>query len=241
MKISDLENVGLSKKEARAYLATLEIGSGTAFGIAKKIGVPKSTAHDILAGLVSKGLMSTYMKKNKKYFAASEPEMLGEKSKRELEAFEKILPELNALAYKGVGKPKVRFFDNKTGMEVVIKEMYAEAKELISYGDVESLFREYPEYFPKYMEGRIKHKIITRSILFDSEVARKLKGDDPKSLRKSKVVKKFADESSVYWIWNDKFVLFNTVGDHSVLIVEDKRFTALVRGNFELLWSSLPE
>src|SRR3989344_2015163 len=111
MNISDLEKLGLEKKVARAYLACLEMGSGTALQISKKIGVPKSTVHDLMNGLVAKGLASTYLKKSKKYYSASDPEIIGEKTKQQMQVFERILPELRAMAYSVVGKPLVRYYD----------------------------------------------------------------------------------------------------------------------------------
>jgi sugar-specific transcriptional regulator TrmB len=239
MKISDLENLGFSKKEARAYLACLELGSGTAFQTAKKLGVPKSTTFDLLSGLVARGLLSTYVKKNKKFFSAGDPDALGEKPKRELEAFEKILPELKALAFKGAGKPIVRYFDTKVGIEVAIKEMFAEAEDLMVYGNVDAVFAAYPEYFPKYTKGRVRKGIPTRALLFDGPVAQKLKSEDVPSIRRTKITPPTNDASSLFWIWKNKFVIFNAIGDHSVLIVEDRRFTMLTRSMFELMWNSV--
>lgn len=239
MNISDLEKLGLNKKEARVYLACLEIGSGTALQISKNIGIPKSTAHDILNHLVTRGLASTYRKKSKKYYTASNPEMIGEKPRAELQVFERILPELRALAYSGVGKPNVRYFDTEVGIEIAVKEMFAEAKDLLFYGSVDAAFAAYPNYFPHYIKYRVQKHIVSRGIIVDGPVARQFQKDDAKSLRRSKIIHSPIAVTSFIWIWNDKFVIFNTTGNHSVLILEDKRFAALFRSMFEMLWEFL--
>jgi HTH-type transcriptional regulator, sugar sensing transcriptional regulator len=236
MKLNNLEQLGLSNKEARVYIACLEIGSGTAFQIGQKLGIPKSTVHDILNNLVSRGFVSTFNKKSKRYFSATDPNFIGEKVKKQMEIFETILPELNALAYSGVGKPVIRYFDTKEGIEVALKEMFAEAKDLIFYGNVDAVFETYPEYFPKYTKKRVEKNIITHGIGIDGPIIRKLKEEDQKSLRRTKIVTSNTDVSSLAWIWNDKFVIFNTVGNHSVLVVEDRRFANLLRSMFELVW-----
>lgn len=241
MKISEFEKLGFSRKEAQVYITCLEIGSGTAFQIAKKLSIPKSTAHDILNNLVSRGYVSTYNKKNKKYFAASDPEVLGSKAVEQVEVFKRILPELKAMAYSGVGKPRVRYFDTKAGIEVAIKEMFAEAKDLIFYGNADAAWEAYPEYFPKYTKARVKSEIITRGMAVDGKVARELRDDDPKSLRRTKIITPQRNVTSLAWMWDDKFVIFNTTGDHSVLIVEDKRFAVLLKSMFEIVWNSFPE
>ena len=239
MNVSDLEQLGLQKKEARAYLACLEIGSGTALQIGKKIGVPKSTAHDILNSLVARGLASTYMKKSRKYYSASDPEIIGERPRAELQVFERILPELRAMAFTGVGKPIVRYFDTQVGIEIAVKEMLAEAKDLIFYGNVDAVFTTFPEYFPKYTQKRVDKSIITRGIAVDGTIAKQLQADDAQSLRRTKIVKPASEVTSLVWMWEDKFVIFNTTGNHSVLIVEDKRFSQLFRSMFETMWQGL--
>lgn len=239
MNTHDLERLGLEKKKARAYLACLEMGSGTALQISKKIGIPKSTTHDILNHLVARGLASTYLKKSKKYYTASDPEIIGEKPRAELQVFDRILPELRALAYSGVGKPKVRYFDTEVGIEVAVKEMFSEAKDLLFYGSVDAAFGAYPDYFPHYIKYRVQKHIISRGIIVDGPVARQFQKDDAKSLRRSKIIHSPVDVTSFVWIWDDKFVIFNTTSNHSVLILEDKRFSALFRSMFEMLWESL--
>ena len=238
MNISDLEKLGLERKEARAYLACLEMGSGTALQISKKIGIPKSTAHDILNGLVAKGLASIYLKKSKKYYTASNPEIIGEKPRAELEVFERILPELRALAYTGVGKPKVRYFDTEVGIQIAVKEMFAEAKDLIFYGNVDAAFTAYPDSFPHYIKYRVKKHIVYRGMIVDGPIGRQFQKDDAKSLRRTKVIHSPIDVTSFAWIWNDKLVVFNTTGNHSVFIVEDGRFIKIFRSMFEMLWES---
>lgn len=239
MNIRDLEKLGLEKKEARAYLACLEMGSGTALAIGKKIGIPKSTAHDILNHLVARGLASTYLKKSKKYYSASDPDVLKEKPRAQLDVFERILPELRALAYTGVGKPKVRYFDTEVGIEVAVKEMFAEAKELLFYGSVDAAFIAYPDYFPHYIKYRVQKQIVSRGIIAEGPIGRQFQANDAKSLRRTKIVSTMRDVTSFIWIWNDKFVIFNTTGNHSVLILEDKRFSTLFRSMFEMLWESV--
>ncbi len=239
MKLSDLEKLGLQKKEARAYLACLEMGSGTALAISKSIGIPKSTTHDLLNGLVAKGLASTYLKKSKKYYSASDPDMIGQKAKSELQVFERILPELQALAFRGVGKPKVRYFDTEVGIEIAVKEMFAEAKDLLFYGSVDAAFTSYPDYFPHYIKYRVQKQIVSRGIIADGPIAKQFQANDGKSLRRTKIVPSMHDVTSFVWMWNDKFVIFNTTGNHSVLILEDKRFATLFRSMFEMLWESV--
>ena len=57
-----LEEIGVGKTKADVYLAALEIGSGTAEEIGKQAGIPRTTAHEVLQQLLSKGLVALPIK-----------------------------------------------------------------------------------------------------------------------------------------------------------------------------------
>src|SRR5689334_22685697 len=99
--LKELEDIGLSEKEARVYLAALELGRTTAEKLATQAKVNRSTTYVQLESLMQKGLMSTYVEGKKTYFAPESPEFLRQvfvKQQAELAAkkggLEQILPEL---------------------------------------------------------------------------------------------------------------------------------------------------
>ena len=57
-EVSILEDLGLSKREAKAYLALLELGSTTVGEIIKKTDIPSSKIYEVLDRLMKKGLVS---------------------------------------------------------------------------------------------------------------------------------------------------------------------------------------
>ena len=71
--IKKLEEFGLSEKEARVYLASLELGEATASDIAIKGNLPRTLVYDILERLIGQGLISYSIKNNKKHFLAVHP------------------------------------------------------------------------------------------------------------------------------------------------------------------------
>jgi sugar-specific transcriptional regulator TrmB len=121
--IKELQDIGLSEKEARVYLASLDIGRATADQLAKQSKIVRSTTYVQLESLMKKGLVSTYEEGKKTYFAPESPEYLKrvlELQKSEFEAKEKelgnFLPEL-LHKFEGAGdRPIVRFFDGKEGI-----------------------------------------------------------------------------------------------------------------------------
>ena len=53
-----LQELGLSEKEARVYLALFELGPSVVSGLAKKAGINRSTTYVILETLAKRGLVS---------------------------------------------------------------------------------------------------------------------------------------------------------------------------------------
>lgn len=71
-----LEGIGLSRGEAKVYLALLEAGQSTSGPIVKRSGISSSKVYEILGKLMEKGLVSTVVKNGKKNFSAIEPRKL---------------------------------------------------------------------------------------------------------------------------------------------------------------------
>ena len=73
-EISILEDLGLSKREARDYLVLLELGSTTVGVIIKKTDITSSKIYEVLDRLMKKGLVSYVTMKHQKHFNASDHE-----------------------------------------------------------------------------------------------------------------------------------------------------------------------
>ena len=65
--IDVLESLGLSRYEAKVYLALLKLGEATAQEIAEEAGIPYSKIHSILNALANKGLIEIILLRPKKY------------------------------------------------------------------------------------------------------------------------------------------------------------------------------
>ena len=73
-EISILEELGLTEKEAKLYLALLELGQATSSDLIKKLDYYSKTVYELLEKLMKKGLVSYVIKSNIKYFGAVNPE-----------------------------------------------------------------------------------------------------------------------------------------------------------------------
>lgn len=129
----ELQKIGLSDKEAKVYLAALELGQASVQNIARKAEVNRATTYSILESLIKKGLCSITEKDKKVFYFASAPESLlsifdikRKHLETEEEVFKRLLPELNSVFNKQADKPTVRFFDGRQGLINSLGEFYRE-------------------------------------------------------------------------------------------------------------------
>ena len=107
--IKTLQEQGLSEKEAKVYVACLELGDTTAGDVTVKSKLPRTLVYDLLSKLIEKGLVAYVIKNNIKYFKASEPQQFIKTLKEKQKGIEEILPQLILLQKtKGVRGPLVK-------------------------------------------------------------------------------------------------------------------------------------
>ncbi len=111
-----LQMIGLSSKEAKVYLACLELWPRWASTIARKIWENRVTTYDILKKMKNKWLVSDVIKNWTHIFSVISPKILLEKYKKEeakkINSFENLLPEFENLQYKPNSiKPIITFYE----------------------------------------------------------------------------------------------------------------------------------
>ncbi len=71
-----LDELGLHEKRGKGYLACLELGTAAVHEIAKKAEIKRTTAYEILEGLLKEGLVSTTAKGRTRIYVAERPAKL---------------------------------------------------------------------------------------------------------------------------------------------------------------------
>ncbi len=174
-----LEGAGLTRGEAKVYLALLERGPSTSGPIVQESGITKSIIYRILDRLIKKGLVSYIVKEKTKHYQAAHPTKLLEyidERKESLESQrEKINEAIPQLLMKHAAKQSSgTIFEGFSGMVSAYEQIYTRLKA----GD-ECYFMgipgEQPEHFRAYWvkdhKRREKAKIKVR-LLYNTDAAR---------------------------------------------------------------------
>lgn len=238
----NLEKLGLDDKEARVYLALLELGEGNIQQIAKKSGVKRTTVYDIIESLKLKGLLSSVRKNKKELFYAEDPRKLEDMLDEKKQTLRRILPELLSIANALDKKPKIRFYEGAEG----IKEVYRDTlkypdQELLAWVSEEAVISFDEKFLNEYyLPKRVEKKIWVRAIAPDRVYMQKYKGLDEKSLRRTKLVsmEKFPLEVEINLYGKNKIGAMS-FGEKIGLIIESQKIYTTLRSIFELNWNSL--
>lgn len=167
--IESLQNLGLDEKEAKVYLALLQLGKSTAYSVAVRSGLKKPTTYVVLENLIDKGLCLKVPRAKKALFSAVNPEELFSVAETRLRTAEQALPELLAVK-KGEekGKTSVSYFEGIDGFREVYKKLMKnmEGKESIGFyahqKDTPEPLKEYWNELNVIMrKKKIKRRVIT--------------------------------------------------------------------------------
>jgi sugar-specific transcriptional regulator TrmB len=242
MIIKDLQRIGLNDKEASIYLAALELGESNIQQLAKKSGVKRTTAYDIIESLKSKGLMSQAIHGKKTLFYASDPHKLEDEIEEQKHVLRRILPELLTVANALDSKPKIRFFEQAEG----IKEVY---KDTLNYPDSELLAWVSPDAIEAfdldfldnhYLPRRVEKKIWVRAIAPEVKEMKGYKEVDEKSLRKTRLAdaQMFPLRVEINLYGKNKIAVMS-FDEKFGMIIESQKIFETLRSIFEMNWKAL--
>ncbi len=121
-----IEQLGFSSKEARVYLAALELGETHISDLALKVKMPRSSVQAIIEKLYKNGFVNFYVMRRYKYWIAENPEKFLAELKRREATLSEALPELQALHKASWGKRRTTQDKNAS---LTIFRMIAEGSE----------------------------------------------------------------------------------------------------------------
>ncbi len=243
----ELQNLGLSEKESKVYLAALELGPETVQNIARKADINRPTAYLQIELLKQKGLVSEFEKGKKTYYSAESPERvlsLLNNFQQELE-FKKsevmrILPALNDL-FAGAGeKPKVRFFEGIEGVKAMQNDFLAvKDKKIESFTNLDKLFELFPQHEDEYTKQRI-NKGIKAFVIYTRKEGPVEDATSEKNLREAK----YLDQNKIpmsadVTIFDNKVALITYKAKPVSVIIEDADIAAAIRAIFYSVWNSI--
>lgn len=240
-----LTNIGLSEKEGKVYMASLELGSAAASAIAKKADVDRVNTYNMLASLKERGVISEVEKRGVKYFTADSPEkliVLGKESQKRLETsigeLTANLPMFFSLYKTGTAyKPRVQFYEGRQGYLNVYNKILEDKPNdialIVNYIDFTKLLD--ARFEEDWIKKRVELGIHLRWLDFDSKEMRAVRFRE-KVLREIKFLPDEYRCGGGIFVYQHKIILLSTGDEFMAIIIENQEFAQLARVVFEMLW-----
>ncbi len=243
--LQELQDLGLSEKEARVYLAALELGPTTAEKLSVHAKVNRSTTYVQLESLMKEGLISTYEEGKKTYFAPESPELLKRllaKQKDAISSKERdltsFLPEL-LRQYEGAGeRPVVRFFPGKEGITAVREEVLTtKDEELLVIFSSDKMSQLYTvEQLFAYSARRTSLGIHSKALYTNKNYFSKdFNQPGVDKLTEHRFVPNLPLSIDIR-IFDDKTAIFSLEGNIFAMIIESKQIASSMKLIFNFLW-----
>ena len=246
--IKQLIEFGLSDKEAKVYLALIELEVATVTEISKTANIKRSSTYVVLESLKEKGLVSMSEDKKVQNYVAISPDMLLLEAQTRAKKAEdikikisEIVPELKALHKDTKQKPIVKVFEGKQGvMNSMSESLECDEKLIRVCSSHESWLNEYPdfkEFIIDYVKRRHKLGIKMHSIHPDTDVAIQLTKMNPFEFDKTvlipKLKYKFPAELA---IWDNKIGYVSPDKRGFAMTIESKEIAEVMKTLFDLAY-----
>lgn len=237
-----LQKLGLNRKESDLYFAFLSMGSGMVSEIAKKAGINRTSAYDILASLSKKGLVSISGKEPKQEYRCENPEKFLKFIRQDIEKREEdyryaelLLPELKSV-YKVGTRPQVKFYEGIEGMKQVYEDTLTASGPFVAMASYDDMHKTLKGYFPDYYRRRAAKGLFVRGIVPATELARERKKMNPFEARELALVpKELFDISPDIEIYDNK-VMIASWKEELGIIIESQEIADALKKLFELAW-----
>lgn len=244
--LETLEKAGISRNEAKVYLALLELGLTSSKAIIEKTTLHRQIVYDCLSALTEEGLVSYVIQANRKYFKASDPrEFLEYFNKKEEEVeqqkqeFMKVLPELSKRKAESLEKQEATVYNGNKGIKSLLDDMLNQKQEILTIGASETraeAFQYHLEFnLPKFHKFREKMKIPYK-ILFSEEMKERARELNKLKYTEARILpKEFTSNSSTNIYGNNVSIIMWGSQPFGILI-KSKEITEAQRKHFNLLW-----
>jgi sugar-specific transcriptional regulator TrmB len=241
MFLSELKKVGLSEKEARVYLATLELGETSISRIADKAKIKRSTVYLTIESLKGRGLISSVKRKNKALFFAEDPRKLEKIVSESKRAISSVMPDLLTMGELIDRRPRMRYFEGDRALEEVFEDVLEFPNQEILVWFPDETYSLGDNYFLDYFSPkRVEKKIWVRAIAPDNETNRRFELNNKKHLRKMKFVSddKFCVGVNMMLYGKNKIGILSYKENVGV-IIESQNIHDALKNIFEFMWGVL--
>lgn len=236
--LNQLAQLGISGKRARFYLAALELGEASITAVAERAAIGRTTAYDILDGLINEGLLKQIEKSDKTYVVAEDPAVLIRNIEQRMRLAQEALPEIQAIYGRSLYKPRIRYYGGQSGIQTVLNDtLNCRSGELCGILSKVELLRAPGDDFMKgHIRRRIEAGLKLRVVRSPSEEIDDSWQTTEKELREVRFSPQGVPFTMTSYIYDDKVAYISSRRENFALLIQSQEFAGLQKALFETLW-----
>ncbi len=245
---TSLIEIGLTRTEARIYLAGLTFDFVTIQELNKKTGIKRPTLYHAINTLAEKGLAAEKRIAGKLCFSMSPPLNMKRVIEQRMDAIESQKKKIDALipllsqehASRSRESVGVVQYTGIEGMKMVLDiAFHSASRRWDVIAPIKNFLREYDkDYAKRYLNVRKYHGIISRTLWeFPRKGARELTGQEIKERnpRFMPVIMQGKFQSMMI-LFDDKIAIFSSYDKLSAILITSQELHAMFQAMFDGLW-----
>lgn len=154
-----LEDIGLSKNQAKIYLKLIELGPSSVGELAAQSNVHRTNIYDALDKLIERGLVSYIFRGSVKLFQASSPSVLSAFLQERQERLNNVIPQLLVRNKTARASQNATVYEGLQGIRAMNNDMIQEGKEILAFGIPRQTAEILKSALPMFHRRRIEKKI----------------------------------------------------------------------------------
>lgn len=242
-----LKLLGLSSKELAFFSACFTLGTTTITQAGKKARLERSTAYLIARDLLEKGLLVEDFRDYRKMISPVSPKkiitMLAARQRlmqRQEIALTDVLPQLQQHFEESNTQPVIRYFEGTKGLRAAWRDILQTKGEILLWTNQEKESQVFSkEFHDSFIAERIRKRIPIRALVVNNVPGKKLREQDEKSLRHSKLLPIQTSFSAETYIYDNKIATLDYKKDIFGIIIESEAISSTQRAIFEMTWHQL--
>lgn len=233
-----LEKLGLNDKEAKVYLAALEMGKFSVLALSEKTGIKRPTCYLILDELIRKGLISTFPKAKKVIYVAEHPNGLLKNAADSYALAKELMPELQDLMDTQSEKPGLKVYTGQKGIQNIFDDILSEGKDFYQIVSVSDLVAAVgKEFLDDWILKRVAAGMKSTAVrIKDGEMNFKLYENTPDTPRVIRYAPDGFKMPYTVFIYEKKVAFISTKKDLFGFIVESTDLSFSMKALFDVLW-----
>lgn len=233
-----LHDFGLTKKQAKIYLTSLQLGAASIQSIARATKEQRTNLYDAVEALVAKGLMSIVPVGKRHQYEAQDPKALKSVLHEKERALHDVLPQFASLYSAGEVKPRIRYYPGVEGYKLVYEDsLTSREKKLFGIFSVQDIWEVLGrEYADDMVARRAKKGIALRVIRSKAREQANPYSSRLADLRELRFAPAGMDFPITTYVYDNKVIMLSSKRELFGLIIESADIAAAHRHYFEALW-----